>query len=265
MTSQSCIEISQEPSGVVSLRMDEPETRNGLSERLCAMLEETLARLATDSAARVVVLKGTREVFCSGATFDTLEKAARGNLEIRELQLPSRILGFPLPVLAAVEGAAVGGGLVLAICADVTVAAEGQRYGFNFTDLGFTPGMGSTGLVPQLVGDGFAAEMLMTAKYYRGRELAGRGLFTHVVPGPEVESLTMDLARRMAEKPRRVLQLLKEALALPRLQRLQLVGSRERLMHQISFADPAVKQRIEERYVKPAALDVNSGRPHHES
>ena len=65
---------------------------------------------------------------------------------------------------------------MLALCADITVASESGRYGVNFTDLEFTPGMGATALLPALAGHGFASEMMLTAKLYKGRELAGRGL-----------------------------------------------------------------------------------------
>ena len=73
-----------------------------------------------------------------------------------------------------------------------------DRYGANFAELGFTPGMGMTALLPLAAGDGFACEMMLTAKFYKGRELAGSRLFTHLAPAENVYARALDLARRIA-------------------------------------------------------------------
>src|SRR6185295_5988387 len=102
----------------------------------------------------------------------------------------------------------------------------------------FTPGMGTTALLPALVGSAFAAEMLLTGKFYKGRELNGRGLFNHVVPRDQVMPLARDLARSIALKQRPVLEMIKDALATSRRVALQEALSRERMMHKASFGDP---------------------------
>lgn len=244
------IVVSQIEEGIAQLTLDDPANENRLSEALCAGLMQALAELAQDRALRVLLLAGRPEVFCAGATLETLRAVATGQSLVRDLQLPERMLAFPVPIVGALQGHAVGGGLMLALCCDLLVAAEGARYGVNFTTLGFTPGMGTTGLIPALAGHFFASEMILTGKLYKGRELRQRGLFNDVLPAAQVYERALDLARQIAEKPRHVVELLKETLALPRRAALQQAMSREHLLHQICFARPDTLGQIDETYLR---------------
>lgn len=243
------VEAAVIEEGIGRLRLDDSEHQNRLTRDVCEQLLAGLAELARRPDLRVLLLGGRRDVFCAGASREALEGIASGAFEVRDLELPARIIGFPVPVVAALEGHAVGGGLMLALCADITVASESGRYGVNFTDLEFTPGMGATALLPALAGHGFASEMMLTAKLYKGRELAGRGLFQHVVPASEVENLALDLARRIAEKPRHVLELVKETLGAPRRAALLAALEREQQMHRICFSRPGIADAVREKYL----------------
>jgi len=138
----------------------------------------------------------------------------------------------------------------LGLYCDIVVAAEERRYGLNFSDMGFTPGMGSTSLLPGLVGHYFASEVLLTGKFYKGKELKDRRLFNYVVPSRDVRRVSTDIAERISEKPKHVLQMIKETLALPRLRDLQTALSREHLMHVICFNKKETMKRIEETYIE---------------
>ncbi len=242
------IAIERPSETIALLRIDDPATENRLSESLCTAFEEAVAGLAREKELRVLLLGGSPRVFCAGATIENLRRIAGGEFDVKDLATARCILEFPVPVVAAVEGHAVGGGLLLAACCDITVASESSRYGVNFTELGFTPGMGATALLPALLGPQFAAEMMYTAKFYKGRELKHRGLFTHIVPAAEVMPLARDIAERIAVKPRHVLELLKETLALPRRAAVDSAVARESVMHRICFARPETAAIIEEGY-----------------
>jgi polyketide biosynthesis enoyl-CoA hydratase PksI len=242
------VKVSHLGEATALLVIDDVENGNRLSERLCDEFTGALADLAKDPALRVLILSGTPKVFCAGATLESLRRIAGGEVDVKDLTIARRILEFPVPVVGAIEGHAVGGGLLMAACCDITVASETSRYGLNFTDLGFTPGMGATALLPALVGPQFAAEMMMTAKFYKGRELKHRGLFTHIVPAAEVMPLALDLAARIAAKPRHVLEMLKETLSLPRRGALDSAIARESLMHRICFSRPETAALIEDSY-----------------
>ena len=241
----SCLE-----AGIYQLRLDDPATGNRLGIELAAEVSQALTQLEGEAALKVLLLAGSAEVFSAGGDRGVLDGLAGGQLDEGSLfALPTQLLQFPLPVIAVLEGHAVGGGLMLALCCDLLVASQTSRYGLNFTDLGFTPGMGATTLLPALVAPAFANEMLFTARLYRGTELRDRGLFNYVVAAEQVPTVALDLARRIAPKPRRVLTMLKDALALPRRHALQEARLREPLMQRVCFGDPATAQHIQENYL----------------
>lgn len=245
-------EVMQESDlgeGVLRLEMCDPENQNRLTERFCAELVAALESAGGRPDLKVLVLAGLDEVFCAGAALDVLQKIATGETRAKDLGLAERLLSFPVPIVGAVAGHAVGGGLTLALCCDIVVAAEGKRYGANFTSLGFTPGMGTTGLLPLLVGHQFASEMMYTAKLYKGRELRTRGLFTHVVENERVLEVACEIARRIADKPRRVLEALKRTLARPRRRAVEQALEHEHEMHKICFRDRDVAARLEDAYL----------------
>jgi polyketide biosynthesis enoyl-CoA hydratase PksI len=211
---------------------------------------DRLEPLRHDPDLKVVIVSGVRDVFCAGASLDSLKALAAGDADERDLfALPGALLGFPLPIVAALEGHAVGGGLALALCCDLVVAAESARYGFNFSQIGITPGMGTTRLLPLLVGDRLASEMLLTGRYFLGRELRDRGLFNYVLPATEVDRRAVDLARQLAATPRHVLLLLKETLTQSRRQALAAAIEPELHMHQACFRHPDLQSRLEQWYL----------------
>lgn len=236
--------------GVFQLQMDAPETNNQLNAEMIEALSVALTTLSNESTLKVLILRGRKDIFCAGGTLDMLNNLSSGQTSVKALLQPliGHIFGFPVPIIGALEGHALGGGLMLALFCDILVAAEKSRYGANFTSLGFTPGMGATSLLPALVGHHFASEMLFSAKLYRGRELKGRGLFNHIVPADDVMNVALDIALRIAEKPPHVLNMLKETLSRPRRQALEDALYREHLMHEICFADPETKALIEATY-----------------
>lgn len=244
------LEVTADGSGIVRLAIRDPERENRLSHELVDLLMATLDELAGDQSVKVLLVTGTREIWCAGGTLRMLREMASGAYDERRLlALSDRLLSFPVPVVGALEGHAVGGGLALALCCDLTVAAENRRYAVNSASMGFAPAMGLSALLPAAVGHHFAAEMIFTGRYYKGRELADRRLFNAVVPADEVLDRATDLAEQIAEKPRYVLELLKETLALPKRHALQEAIAREPLMNRICFAQPGSEALLDQTYL----------------
>ena len=242
--SVTCVE-----EGIFQLKLNDVENQNRLSDELVDDVLAALALLRVEATLKVLILAGREQIFCAGATLEALYQLSQGKKEAKELSLPNELLSFPVPVIGALQGAAVGGGLTLALCCDMLVAAESRRYGVNFTNMGFTPGLGTTKLLPALVGHHFASEMMLSGKLYKGRELKGRGLFNYIAKADTVMPVALDLARRIAEKPRYVIEMLKETLSLARRQALAEATSREHLMHEICFAHPETIALIEATYI----------------
>lgn len=229
-----------EEHGVATVRMADEVGRNELSGPFVAELE---AALAEASAAKVVLLCGLPTVWCGGASRGTLEGLMEGRLLATELLLPRCLLELPVPVVAALAGHAVGGGLALAAAADLCFAARESRYGANFMDLGFTPGMGSTRLLEHMFTPAVAHELLYTGELRRGADFTGG--FNAVLPRARVEEHARSVALRIADKPRASLVLLKRTLALPRRRAFEAARTLESLMHDLSFHAPGLRARLE--------------------
>jgi len=147
------------------------------------------------------------------------------------------------------EGHAIGGGLAVALCCDIVVAARESRYGAVFMSLGFTPGMGTTTLLRELVGPFVAGEMMFTGRRFRGSELAAKGThLNYILPRSEVLAKARDIAAQVAEKDGRSLLLLKNALSAEKKKLLIQARLQEDLMHRISFSFPETRRSIEEQY-----------------
>ena len=169
------------PIAVVTL--NRPAVRNALSFALMEALAAAFADLDQDAEVRAVVLTGAGGVFAAGA--DIAELAGQGTVDLlREdrLELWQRLRATKLPLVAAVEGLALGGGMELAMLCDLIVAGEGARFGQPEIRLGVMPGAGGTQLLTRALGKWRAMEMVLAGRLFTGRELYEAGLVTRVVP-----------------------------------------------------------------------------------
>ncbi len=235
-------------SGIAVLRMQDAAGKNALSHAMTLELEQRIAELRGNERVRVVVLAGLPEYFCTGASREVLNDLVESRLPPSDLLLPRVLLDIPIPVIAAMEGHAIGGGLAVGLCADLIVAARESHYSCNFMNYGFTPGVGTTRLLEYTLGPALAHEMLLTGRSFKGAHFARRGAFNHVLPRAEVFATAMDLAARTAEKPRVALGALKLALSSRKREIFEAARSVEILMHQITFARTETAQLIREEF-----------------
>jgi polyketide biosynthesis enoyl-CoA hydratase PksI len=234
--------------GVAELWMRDEPGNNAFSSEFVGQLLERMAELSRAREVKVCVLRGLPEVFCAGGDRRVLLDLAEGNLAPYDLELTRTLLELPIPTIAAMEGHAVGGGLVFGLACSMVVMARESRYGSNFMDLGFTPGMGTTRLLQYAVGDYLAAEMMFGCQYFKGRHFEGRAHINYVVPRAEVLGRARKIAGRLTDKPRFAIEMLKRQLALPRRLAFEQARTSEALMHQVCFADPSTRRRIRENY-----------------
>ena len=236
--------------GVLSIQMADAAGKNAFSEAFVAKLEECLGKASRDQGIKVLVLVGLRDVFASGAPKELLARLARGEVSPSDIALAKTLLDVPVPVIAAMEGHATGGGLALGLCADIVIMARESRYGASFMNMGFTPGMGITRLFEHVVSPAQAAELLFTGEFRRGSEFAGKSGVNYVLPRAEVQSRAFAIAQRIAEKPRLALETLKRTLSVRRRQAFEESRTLEAMMHTISFRADGVARRIEDDYVE---------------
>jgi polyketide biosynthesis enoyl-CoA hydratase PksI len=233
--------------GIARVTLADPGSANALGERMVGALEGAFAAIDRDPDVRVVVLAGEGDVFSSGAPRELLLRLAAGGVRPTDILLPRLLLDCAVPVVAAMAGAATGGGFALGLAADIVLIAEDSRYGFTFMNLGFTPGMGTTKLSEHVLSPAVAHELLYTGELRRGRHFAGSGI-NHVLPRQQVEPAALDLAARIADKPRHCVTVLKRTLSLPRRRAFEDSMTNESLMHQITFGGAA--HRIQDHYVE---------------
>ncbi|OFV83631.1 MAG: hypothetical protein A3D93_06195 [Acidobacteria bacterium RIFCSPHIGHO2_12_FULL_67_30] len=184
--------------GIATLTINRPEVRNALGLETVEEMHAALKELAARDDLRVLILTGAGEkAFVSGADIRELrERGRREGLEGINQKLFTAIENFPWPVIAAVNGYALGGGCELALACDLRIAAEEAKFGFPETSLGIVPGAGATQRLPRLVGWGKAKELIFTGETFDAREALRLGLVTQVVPRSEL----MAAARALAEK-----------------------------------------------------------------
>ncbi|MCC5956625.1 MAG: enoyl-CoA hydratase/isomerase family protein [Natronohydrobacter sp.] len=188
--------------GVALLRINRPEARNALNAELRRALTDAFASLPTDPTLRAIVVTGDDRAFMAGA--DLREFAEMGTAEVARLgvrRMWAVIADCPVPVIAAVNGAALGGGLELAMHADILVAGESAKLGQPEITVGIMPGGGGTQRLIRAVGKFKAMKMLLTGEPVTGREAFEMGLASEVVPDDQVLPRALAIATRIASLP----------------------------------------------------------------
>jgi enoyl-CoA hydratase/carnithine racemase len=177
---------------------------NVLGKAVLAELDQTFDRLERDEAVRVVVLTAAGRFFCLGADIKelaTLTKAEQGaDLSVSGQALLNRIERLDKPVIAAISGTCLGGGLELAMACHMRVAAAGVQLGLPEIKLGLIPGFGGTQRLPRIIGPSKAAELILTGESVGSDEALALGLVNRVVPADRVLPEALSLATQVAAK-----------------------------------------------------------------
>lgn len=230
--------------GIVEIRMQDRVHKNVFTEPLVRGLIDAFDRVRADTTCKVVVLTGYDTYFASGGSKEALLALYEGKAKFTDGNIYSLPLECDVPVIAAMQGHGIGGGFVLGLFADFVVLSRESVYTTNFMKYGFTPGFGSTYVLPKKLGVSCAAELLITARNFRGGELAQRGIPFPVLPRTEVLAHAYETARQVAEKPRESLIVLKRHLVIEIKRELPKFIEQELAMHDVTFHQPEVKERI---------------------
>lgn len=215
--------VLEERRGHVALLvLNRPERRNAYTVAMGEALTEAFRRLADEEGVRAVVLTGAGQGFCAGVDLDALRAQQAGEdagpgprlgEEAFLREMPAELARYPKPLVAAVNGAAVGVGVTMILPFDVRLAAEGAKLALPFLRLGILPGLGSTHLLPRIVGRGRALELVLSGRSVPAEEAAAMGLVNRVVPAERLLDEAIALAEAMGEADPEVVAAAKEALA----------------------------------------------------
>lgn len=210
--------------GALWIRLNRPEAMNSLTPELIAELSRSLDEALTNDSIRVVVLTGTGRAFCAGADLKFAQTqlagpAAAADFLQRVLATMERLASFPKPVIAALNGLALAGGLELMLCCDLVVAARSAKLGDAHANYGLLPGGGASVRLPRLIGATRAKYLMFTGEFVSADEMAAAGLVNRVVDDDcllrEVQVLVDKIAGKSPLGLRRMKALIDDGLQQP--------------------------------------------------
>lgn len=199
----------QREGGIVVLTMDGPDDRNALSRPdQCQAFVDACARMNADETVKVAVLTGAGPAFCSGGNVKHMRShegfMAGSPVEVAEgyrrslQQVAVALFGLEVPMIAAVNGPAMGAGLDIACMCDIRIASVRAKFAETFVRLGIISGIGGTWFLPRVVGYPMAAELSFTGRVIDAVQARACGLVSEVVPAEELMSRALSLAEEMA-------------------------------------------------------------------
>jgi 2-(1,2-epoxy-1,2-dihydrophenyl)acetyl-CoA isomerase len=235
--------LVERSEGIATVTLNRPHKLNAFDRHMCRELIDALRTLATDSAVRVVMLTGAGRAFSAGADLSVLGEDGPALVAAgKELALIVRTA--PQPVIAAVNGAAAGGGANLALACDYRIAADTAAIGQVFAKLGLGPDWGGSYFLPRLVGPSRALELLWSARMVPAPEAQALGLFDRLVPPDRLGAEARALAGVWAGFPALALQRAKEAIyRSERASLADMLDAEITLQHEL-FATPEARERI---------------------
>lgn len=249
--------IKTELQGAVALvTMNAPEARNALgSDAQYGAVEDVCRQISGDRSVRAVVWTGAGRAFCAGGDIKLMrDRVYDPDLEPVEdryhykegiHRIPLALYNLEVPVIAAVNGPAIGAGLDLACMCDIRIAAQSAKFAESFVSLGIIPGDGGAFLLQRLVGPSKAAEMTFTAEAIDAAAALQCGLVSQVVPDEELLPASLDLAQRIAKNPAHVLRMAKRLLREAQHARLETVLELSASFQALAHATKDHRDRID--------------------
>jgi len=207
--------LVERAGAIATVTLNRPQVRNALDLTMRQELVAALDEVEADPQARVLVLTGAGGHFCAGGDVKSMREKrpspADGRARVEMLnRFIVRLVNFPRPTLAMVEGFAVGAGCNLALACDLVVASESAKFGEVFAKIGLVPDGGGTYLLSRLVGLARAKELIFTADIIDAAQALRLGMINRVVPASELRTATHALAERIASGPPLALRMAKE-------------------------------------------------------
>jgi enoyl-CoA hydratase/carnithine racemase len=218
-TEYQTLSVTSPTEGVVAIKLNRPDRLNAMTMKMFVELETTARTLGDDRDVRVVILTGAGEAFCAGYDLDDAEELAGlpplGMLDRQELaaRALSAVRAIPVPVIAAVNGAAAGGGMALSLMADIRLGSPAARFNAAFVRIGLSAGdLGTSWLLPRLIGPAQAAEIAYTGRSVDAEEAERLGLLNQLTGDDDLIDQALAMARQIGANSPGGIRLSKRAL-----------------------------------------------------
>ncbi len=205
------------PGNIGRIWFNDPDALNAMSEKMAGDFKQLVGELERRTKPlRALILTGKGKAFSAGGDLQMLEAKIQLSAEENHRRMIEfynsflSIRNLKVPLIAAINGAAIGAGLCVASACDIRICSENAKLGFTFVKLGLHPGMGGTFFLPQVVGDSYARELLLTGRVIDAVEALRIGLVSRIVTLEQIEEQALSIAREIcASGPLAVTQLLK--------------------------------------------------------
>lgn len=203
---------------MANVTLNRPHALNALNDELKYELIDALQKLDKDENIKVIILTGAGRAFCAGGDIQTFKKrsddfkAKGGSPEYYSNILGETLFNISKPIIAAINGPAVGGGLSIAIACDIRIASEKAIFSAAYVLIGATPEIGSSYILPRLIGPSKAYELVFTGKKIDSSEAERIGLVNKVVPEGQLKKTAYETAKEIASLPPVAIRLAKKAL-----------------------------------------------------
>ena len=214
--------LYEQQDGIVLLTINHPEARNPISDEVIEGLVAAIDRMNADMTVRVAILTGAGSAFSSGGNVKRMAEVAserkanpvatRHYYKLGIQRIPLAFERLEVPIIAAVNGPAIGAGCDLTCMCDIRIAGESARFAESFVKVGIVPGDGGAWLLPRVVGMSKASEMAFTGDPLDAAEALACGLVSRVVPDAELLEAARKLARRIAANPPQAVRMTKRLL-----------------------------------------------------
>jgi 2-(1,2-epoxy-1,2-dihydrophenyl)acetyl-CoA isomerase len=191
---------------IITIMLNRPDKLNALSEEMLSEINTAIDEVAKDTKARVLIITAAGNVFSAGADLnhpifsEASPDGKRSHLSTFH-SIPLKLRRLSIPVIASVNGPAVGAGANIALACDIIIASEKARFGQVFANIGLHIDTGGTYFLPRSVGIPKAMELMMTGELLEASEAERIGMINRVVPHEDLEEVTAELARRLADGP----------------------------------------------------------------
>jgi enoyl-CoA hydratase/carnithine racemase len=246
--------IIEHSENILDIQLNRPTKKNAMTSSMYVTLADTLNSAAEDERIHVVLWRGAGDSFSAGNDIEDFLRNPPGAGESPQARLMKALIAFDKPLVAAVRGAAIGGGTTMLTHCDFVYAGESAKFQMPFVNLGLVPEFGSSYSLPSRVGHVRAAELLLLGVPFDARRAADLGLVTRVVPDAELLATANEAARKLAEKP---------ILALRACKRLMKQTSREQLEQAIGAENEEFATRVRSAEAKEAFAAFIEKRPPH--
>jgi enoyl-CoA hydratase/carnithine racemase len=237
-------DIFTEQSGaILRVQLNRPASKNAMTSAMYIVLADAFNAAANDDQIRVVLWHGAGDSFCAGNDIGDFIKHPPGAGESPQALLMKALIGFDKPIVAAVQGAAIGGGTTMLTHCDFVYAGESAKFQMPFVNLALVPEFGSSCTIPARAGYLRAAELILTGQSFDAREAAELGVVTRVVPNQELLATATDTAQKLAQKPPAALRACK---------RLLKQSTREQLERAVKLENEEFSERVRSAEAKEA-------------